>query len=70
GVLTIRQEGEKLFALAPGGDRVELVPETTADKFLVQPVGGTVSFERDAGGKVTGIVVALPDGRVVKGRKT
>ena len=70
GVLTIRQEGEKLFALAPGGDRVELVPETTADKFLVQPVGGTVSFERDAGGKVTGIVVTLPDGRVVKGRKT
>ncbi|HJP92854.1 MAG TPA: PDZ domain-containing protein [Pyrinomonadaceae bacterium] len=71
GVLVVRQEGEKLFALAPGGDRVELVPDTnTADKFSVQPVGGFVSFERDAGGKVTAIIVTLPDGRVIKARRT
>jgi tricorn protease len=70
GVLTVRQEGDKLFALAPGGERVELVPEATGDKFQAQPVGGSVSFERNETGKVTGIVVSLPDGRVIKGRKT
>jgi hypothetical protein len=69
GVLEIRQEGQKLFALDPGGQRVELVPEPTVDKFTAQPVGGAVSFERDAVGKVTGIVVTLPDGRLIKGRR-
>jgi len=70
GMLVVRQEGEKLFALDPGGQRIELVPEPTADKFLAQPVGGAVSFERDAGGKVTAIVVTLPDGRIIKARKS
>jgi tricorn protease len=70
GVLLVKQEGDKLFALAPGGERIELVPETTADKFAAQPVGGFVSFERDASGKVTAIVVTLANGRVVKARKT
>ena len=69
GVLVISQEGDKLFALDPGGQRVELVPDKVGDKFMAQPVGGTVAFERDAGGKVTGIVVTLPDGRSIKGRK-
>ena|GEM_PF-9902 len=71
GNLVIRQEGEKLFALDPGGQRIELVPDaTTADKFVPQPVGGSVSFERDAAGKVTGIVVTLPNGNVIRARKT
>ena len=69
GVLVVRQEGQKLFALDPGGQRIELVPEAAVDKFTAQPVGGVVSFERDAGGQVTAIVVTLPDGRVVKGRR-
>ena len=68
--MTVRQEGDKLFALPPSGERVELVPETTSDKFSAQPVGGSVSFERNETGKVTGIVVTFPDGRVVKARKT
>jgi len=70
GNLVVRQEGEKLFALDPGGQRIELVPNTTPDKFLAQPVGGTVSFERDPAGKVTGIVVTLPNGNVIRARKT
>jgi hypothetical protein len=70
GVLVVRQEGDKLFAMPPGGERVELVPDAAADKFLAQPVGGSVSFERDAVGKVTAIVVTFPNGRVVKARKT
>ena len=70
GNLVVRQEGEKLFAIDPGGQRVELVPETTADKFVAQPVGGTVSFERDTAGKVTGIVITLSNGNVIKAKKT
>jgi hypothetical protein len=67
--LVIRQEGDKLFALDAGGQRIELVPDATVDKFLAQPVGGSASFERDTGGKVTAIVVTLPDGRQVRGRR-
>jgi hypothetical protein len=69
GVLVVRQEGEKLFALDPGGRRIELVPEAAADKFVAQPIGNAVSFERDAGGKVTAIIVTFPDGRTIKARK-
>ena len=69
GVLVIRQEGEKLLAIDPGGGRVELVPEATPDKFAATSVGGAVTFERDAAGKVTGITVTLPDGRTIKARK-
>ena len=70
GMLVITQEGDKLLALDPGGQRVELVPEATADKFMAQPVGASVSFERDAGGKVVAINVTLPNGNVIKGRKS
>ncbi|MCA1577474.1 MAG: PDZ domain-containing protein [Acidobacteria bacterium] len=69
GVLVITQEGEKLLAIDPGGGRVELVPEATPDKFTATSVGGGVTFERDAAGKVTGITVTLPDGRTIKARK-
>ena len=70
GLLTIRQEGDKLFAVPPSGERVELVPEKTGDKFSAQPVGGSVAFERNETGKVTGLVVTFPDGRTLKARKT
>ncbi|HYK20954.1 MAG TPA: hypothetical protein VEV42_09480, partial [Pyrinomonadaceae bacterium] len=69
GVLVVRQEGEKLFAVPPGGERVELVPDASGEKFSAQPVGGFVSFERDPAGKVTAIVVTLPNGRVIKGER-
>jgi tricorn protease len=70
GILVVKQEGDKLFAQPPRGEPVELVPDATPDKFIPQPVGGSVSFERDAAGKVTAIILTLPNGRVVKGRKT
>jgi tricorn protease len=70
GTLVIRQEGDKLFALDPGGQRIELVPDATGDKFQAQPVGGSVSFERDAANKVVAIIVTLPNGRVIKAMKT
>ena len=69
GTLVLKQEGDKLWAYPPNNERVEFVPEGAADKFTAQPVGGTVSFERDASGKVVGITVVLPGGREVKGKK-
>lgn len=68
GVLVIRQEADKLIAIDPGGGRVELMPEAASDTFA-PAVGGKMSFERDAGGKVTGITVTLPNGQTIKGRK-
>lgn len=68
GVLFIRQETDKLIAIDPGGGRVDLVTEATADTFA-PAVGGKVSFEREVGGKVAGIVVTLPNGQTIRGRK-
>lgn len=70
GVLVVRQEGEKLYALGPGGDRMELVPESAADKFTAQPVGAAVRFERGGAGSIIAINVVLPNGREVKGNRT
>ena len=69
GVLVVRQEGEKLYAIAPGGDRMELVPESSADRFIAQPVGAAVRFERGTAG-VVAVIVVLPNGREVKGNRT
>ena len=69
GVMVIKQEGDKLWAYPPNTERVEFVPETAADRFVAQPVGAPVSFDRDTTGKVVGITVMLPGGREVKGKK-
>ena len=70
GSLVITQDGEKLFAAAPDGERMELVPEQVADKFIAQPVGAPVTFARDGSGKVMSVLVVLPNGREVQGKKT
>jgi len=70
GVLVIQQEGEKLIAIAPGGDRVELVPTPSVDKYNVQPAGGELRFERDAAGRISGIAVTLPNGQEVKAKRS
>ena len=69
GNLVVRQEGDKLFAFDPRGQRIELVPDTSADKFMAQPVGASVTFEREPAGKVTGIVITKANGNVIKARK-
>lgn len=69
GVLVVKQEGDKLWAMPSTGERVELVPEPTPDNFLGQPVGAPVRFERDAAGKVVAITVVLPGGREVRAKK-
>jgi hypothetical protein len=70
GVVTFSQEGEKLIGLA-GGERIELLPDgTEKDKFAAQTAGVNVTFERDAGGKIVGVTIVIPNGREVKGKKT
>ena len=69
GVLVVREEQEKLYAIAPSGERIELVPEAAADKFVGQPIGAPVTFERDASNRIVAIVVSLPKGRQEKGKK-
>ena len=69
GVLEVRQEGEKLFAMPNGGERGELVPASAADAFVAQRMGAGVRFERDAAGKITAVIVMLPDGREVRGKR-
>lgn len=70
GVLTVREENGKLFADTPNGERVELVPDAEKpDKFTAQPVGASVTFRRDANGKVIEIFVVLPNGREATGKK-
>lgn len=69
GVISFSQEGEKLVGDA-GGERIELVPDgSVKDKFVSQGPPVSVNFERDENGKITGITVLLPGGRVVKGKK-
>ncbi|MDQ3800364.1 MAG: PDZ domain-containing protein [Acidobacteriota bacterium] len=69
GVVTFQQEGEKLVGNA-GGERLELAPDAaTRDKFAAQNAPITVTFERDAGGKITGITVVTPGGREIKGKR-
>jgi len=69
GLIVFKQEGDKLFGDA-GSERVELVPDTTSpDKFSAQPVGATVTFDRDANGKIIGITLLMPNGKEMKGKK-
>ncbi|MEJ7700341.1 MAG: hypothetical protein WKF71_11945 [Pyrinomonadaceae bacterium] len=39
------------------------------DKFTAQTASVTVTFERDASGKITSVTVVIPSGRELKGKK-
>jgi tricorn protease len=69
GTITFSQEGEKLIGLA-GGERIELLPDAGAkDKFSAPTASVTVTFEREASGKITGATIIIPSGREMKGKK-
>ena len=69
GVVVFKQEGDKLVADA-GGERIELTLDPAVkDKFGTQPAAVTVTFERDANGKIAGVIVIIASGREVKGKK-
>ena len=69
GMVSFTQEGDKLIGLA-GGERIELSLDTgVKDNFKAQSASVSVTFERDASGKVTGLTIIIPNGRELKGKK-
>jgi CubicO group peptidase (beta-lactamase class C family) len=55
-VLTITTENGKLFTQATGQAKVEVMPEGK-DVFVLRAAGAKITFQRDASGKVTGLVL-------------
>ncbi|HEX2640429.1 MAG TPA: S41 family peptidase, partial [Pyrinomonadaceae bacterium] len=70
GVMVVRQQGDKLVAVAPNSEEVELSPQSTADTFIALPPQAIVRFERDPAGKISGIVITMPNGREIRGKRT
>ncbi|HJQ24618.1 MAG TPA: DUF3471 domain-containing protein [Blastocatellia bacterium] len=67
GVLTISRDGDKLFGAPEGEQKAELVP-TSETEFDVPSVGVKVKFVKDAGGKVTHMVLNH-DGEELQAKK-
>jgi hypothetical protein len=67
GKLTISREGDKLYGAPEGQDKVEMVPQSETD-FDVPSVGAKVKFVKDAGGKVTHLVLNH-DGQEIEAKK-
>jgi hypothetical protein len=55
-VLEIIREGNRLFGIATGQDRAELVPSSETE-FLVESARAEISFLRDDEGKATGLML-------------
>jgi CubicO group peptidase (beta-lactamase class C family) len=55
-ILTITREGEHLFAQATGQPRFEIFPEGEKDYFF-KVVDAQITFETDANGRATGLVL-------------
>ncbi len=55
-VLTVTREGNKLMAQATGQPSAELFPESET-KFFLRVVDAQITFEKDASGRVTGLIL-------------
>ncbi len=66
-VLTIRRDGDRVFAQATGQGSIEIFPESDYEYFY-KAVPAQLSFRRDSDGKVTGVVLHQ-GGRDTPGRK-
>ena len=66
-ILTVTREGDKLMGQATGQNKAELEPISETE-FAVSFAGATVKFEKDAGGKVTGLVL-VQNGRTINAKK-
>ncbi|MCY7348114.1 MAG: DUF3471 domain-containing protein, partial [Pyrinomonadaceae bacterium] len=66
-ILTITKEGEKLMGQATGQGKLEFEP-TSATQFVVPVIKGSVSFEKDAAGKTSGLIL-IQNGRTIKAKK-
>lgn len=66
-ILTITREGDKLMGQATGQGKIEFEP-VSETQFTVSAIRANISFEKDAGGKVTGLVL-VQGGRTTKAKK-
>jgi serine-type D-Ala-D-Ala carboxypeptidase/endopeptidase len=66
-ILTVTREGNQLFAQATGQPKFEVFPEGDRDYFL-KVVDAQITFETDAQGKATGLVLHQ-NGRNVPGKR-
>jgi hypothetical protein len=55
--LTITKEGDKLFARFPGQERHALEP-VSETQFTIPDVKSNITFEKDAAGVVTGLLLS------------
>lgn len=72
GAITFQQEGTKFIGVAPTGEPIEFVLDTTAkDKFVAQVQTGSIqlTFERDTSGKVVDFTLVTASGQELKGKR-
>ena len=65
--ITVSKEGNKLVAVATGQSKEELKP-SAKDIFKVPAIGATVTFEKNAEGKISGLVLNQ-SGQTIKAKK-
>ena len=69
GEVIITPAEGKLIAVTCG-ERIELFPHPSIkDRFVARSTSVTVTFTRNASGKVNGVVMIIPGGAEVRGRK-
>jgi len=66
-LLVLTREGDKLTAEIPGDQKAELIPESETS-FLIREFGGTLTFERDKEGNVTGFLLQV-EGEKIPAKK-
>jgi CubicO group peptidase (beta-lactamase class C family) len=66
-VVTVRRDGDRLFAQATGQPRFEIFPESEYEYFY-KVVDAQLSFQRDSAGGVTGVVLHQ-GGRAMPGKR-
>lgn len=66
-VMTVTREGDQLFIQATGQSKLQVFPESESD-FFYKVVDAQVTFVRDAGGTVTGLILHQ-GGRDTPGKK-
>jgi serine-type D-Ala-D-Ala carboxypeptidase/endopeptidase len=63
-VFTVTREGDALMMQIPGIPKLRLRPESTRDFFVAENTRVTVTFNVDAAGRVTGLLLKAPTGNV------
>jgi serine-type D-Ala-D-Ala carboxypeptidase/endopeptidase len=63
-LFTVTREGDALMIQIPGIPKLRLRPESTRDFFVAENTRVTVTFDVDAAGHVTGLLLKAPTGNV------